>query len=184
MRCEACVKRKTGASSRRTRRPRRTRRTRRPRFFRKTCASVADLKHNTWRTAGPPPQSLTAVTMSAEEKKGDEKDKQINLKVKDQVRGGLSPRRAGQLRGPLQGEDDHQVRKGACSARSRPRSRPLPVDSPVRARPLPNTSLTADLATRATFPPDLQRLLLAQGAAARCRALPVRRLANQPQPDP
>jgi hypothetical protein len=31
--------------------------------------------------------------MSAEEKKGDEKDGQINLKVKDQVRGRLSPRR-------------------------------------------------------------------------------------------
>lgn len=40
------------------------------------------------------------------------------------------------------------------------------------------------LRARASFPPDLQRLLLAQGAAARRRALPVRRLANQPQPDP
>ena len=29
--------------------------------------------------------------MSAEEKKGDEKDGQINLKVKDQVRSRLSP---------------------------------------------------------------------------------------------
>ena len=37
-----------------------------------------------------------------------------------------------------------------------------PSTPPVRARPPPNTSLTADLATRATFPPDLQRLLLAQ----------------------
>jgi hypothetical protein len=49
-------------------------------------------RHNTRRTAGHPPQSPTAVTMSAEEKKDDQKD-QINLKVKDQVRGRLSPRR-------------------------------------------------------------------------------------------
>lgn len=51
-----------------------------------------NLKHNTWRAAGYPSPSFTAVTMSAEEKKDDAKD-QINLKVKDQVRGGLSPRR-------------------------------------------------------------------------------------------
>lgn len=39
--------------------------------------------------------------MSAEEKKGDEKDGQINLKVKDQVRGRLSPRASDNL--PLVG---------------------------------------------------------------------------------
>lgn len=50
-------------------------------------------RHNTRRTAGHPPQSPTAVTMSAEEKKGDDQKDQINLKVKDQVRGRLSPRR-------------------------------------------------------------------------------------------
>ena len=70
-------------------------------IFPKNMRQCSGLKHNTWRTAGPPPQSLTAVTMSAEEKKGDEKDKQINLKVKDQVRGRLSPRASDHL--PLVG---------------------------------------------------------------------------------